>query len=240
VPLLKPEYIRAANIATPDLRYRWDEWNVKEAYMPADPELLDRLKVLTRRANIALTIASAEWVIFRFEDLSTDPMPFQYLEAAWAGNVDLAYAKYIETNDDEWRGPVRGPLNMALTLVIDALFLEDENPNPAANAAWISNLAERVLPDKTDFRTWREASVERLEISYVALKDVDSDLFEDLDTKGPYVPREMFDPEYQFKPDQASKLISGFLAGLDYRKNPFLRSSEEMRKLGFRGTPYAL
>lgn len=235
----KPRYITAAELGGVTVRYKWDEWNVKEAYLPAHQELLERLIPLTRRANIALTIATAEWIAYRFELLDPDPMPLQYLEAAWAANIDLAYARYIETDDDQWRGPVRGPLNVALMLVIDGLFLEDENPNPAVNAAWITNLANRVLENTDSFRMWREAAIDRLDAYYRASATSGEDLFGDEGIKGPLVPREVFDPQFPFTPDLTAELIRSFLSELDVRANPFLRTPEAMRELGFKGRPYS-
>jgi hypothetical protein len=34
--------------------------------------------------------------------------------------------------------------------------------------------------------------------------------------------------------------VNAFLQTVDYRRNPFLKSPEEMREDGFTGTPYAL
>ncbi len=54
---------------------------------------------------------------------------------------------------------------------------------------------------------------------------------------GLFVPREVFEPEFNFEPGETEHLIQEFIKNLD-RENPFLRSPEEMLKLGFKGTPY--
>jgi hypothetical protein len=235
--LIKPPYIAKADIAPKLLDYSWDEWNVRHAYMPIDQPLFKRLKKISHRAQVGLTIAEAEWVVFRYDLVSDDPLPSQYLEAAWAANVDLAYAYYIETRDDDWRGPIRGPLKVTLSIVVDSLFCADESPNPAENPSWMSRLAEHLLPDHTAFQQWREACVQRLEALYPA-PPAENDLFGDTDTGGPPVPREVFNPEYDFEPETKENLVNRYLAGLDYRTNPFLRSPEEMLEIGFLGIPY--
>lgn len=250
--LLQPRYIAAARIADAHADYPWDEWNVKDAYLPPDEELLERYGDLTHRAQVAMTVATAEWIVFRFNNLSSDPMPMQYLEAAWAANVDLAYGTYIETDDDDWRGPVRGPLNVAISIVVDALFCADQTDDPAENPAWMSKLAERVLPEhaQASFKAWRLACLERLEKYYsdpLADESLDADddldeiddLFaERTDQGGPPVPREAFDPTFDFKPERVTQLIGDYLAALDPSKNEFLQSADQMREQGFVGTPY--
>lgn len=54
------------------------------------------------------------------------------------------------------------------------------------------------------------------------------------------LPREALDPEADYKPEQREEFLSRFLEGLDWKKNPFLRSPDQMKKLGFKGTPYKL
>lgn len=243
-----PKYIQEANITDPAIQYKWNEWDVTEAYMPADEKLSKRLIAFSFRANAALTIACAEWVAFRFESLSNDPLPFQYLEAAWAGNVYLGYTEYIETSDDDWRGPIRGPLNISIAIVIDMLFHAWEDLDPTKYPAWISNLVEHVLPDTTMFQKWRDVCIQRLEHFYpkpkddklrVSMDDVDENYDSTL-IFGDFVPREVFAPEFDFKPEMTKQLINKYLAGLDWRTNPFLRSPEEMFEVGFEGTPYSI
>lgn len=237
MPLSVPQYIQAAGINSSILHYEWDEWNVKKYYTTVDEELLERLSILSYRAKVAMTIASAEWVVARFDALSNDKTPRQYLEAAWAGNIDLRYARYIETNDDEWRGPVRGPLNMTISIVVDALFCKDESAEPAENPAWMCALAEHVIPAKEPFWHWRDRCLDRLQALYTAREDKD-DLFDEDQALGGIVPREVFDPEKDSEPDRSAQLANLYLQGLEVHANPFLRSPQELLEEGFEGVPY--
>lgn len=145
----KPPHIANANIAGTPLRFRWDEWSVTAAYQPADPALTARMAALSHRANVAMCTAMAEWVVWRFERLSTDTAPYEFIEAAWAAGVHTAYARYVEFRDDDWRGVVRGPMRMSMEILVDLIWgLADTTPGE--NAAWMSNLAELVLPDPPD------------------------------------------------------------------------------------------
>ena len=236
----KPRYILEANIADIHLSYCWDEWEVDKSYKPANLDLTSRMANLSHRANVAMCIAIAEWVVWRFEKLSDDPTPLLYLEAAWAGNVHNAYVRYIETADDDWRGIVRGPMNIALSIVIDLLW-GCEDTTPGENVAWMSNLAELVLPDTHAYRQWREACIQRLEENFPRTDDDTDDLFLDEPNLGAWVPRELFDPNLPFEVSMTRSLIRRFIQGLDYRKNNFLNSPVEMLEFpDYNNTPYTL
>jgi hypothetical protein len=236
--LQRPHYI-SADISRPEIRYPWDEWDVSSAYKPADPELLVRLSQLTHRAQVGLTIATTEWITWRFETLANEPLPDEYLEGAWAGNVDLSYVRYIETIDDEWRGPIRGPLNVALMIVIDSLYLAEQSANTAENPCWAYNLASLVLPRTTEFQMWHTAVVTRLETYYKAVPEDARPLFSDQDYSfDPPVSRETFDPAHAFAYDMVPSEVDRYLRSLDYEHNRFLRTPEELSRMGFEGQAY--
>jgi hypothetical protein len=161
--LNKPNYIERAVIDSPFIRFTWDERNVRATYEPVDERLVESLMKLSKRANCAFTIAIAEWIVYRFQPLDRDPQPLRYLEAAWAANIDLAYADEMDIVDDEWRGPVRGPISMALTFVIDALFAEEAKPNAPFDPAWAAKFARHVLSDQTKFDEWFNTCLARLQ-----------------------------------------------------------------------------
>ena len=237
--LTKPPYIARAQLANNVLQYEWDEWRVQDFYRPADDDLVKRLSVLSSRANVAFTIAMGEWGVFRFEKVSDDPMPLQYLEATWAGNIHAGYCHYIETDDDEWRGIVRGPLNIIMAIVIDILWGYKEHCTPGENPAWMSKLVEHILPDTTHFLDWREQVIVRLENHFLAPEDDPDDLFEDKDYSGTPVPRELFNIDLPFDPSQTDTFLDNFLRSLDWKSNLFLRTPDELKEFSYiEGTPY--
>ena len=232
--------ITRAAIAKPQLRFIWDEWNVVNTYEPVDATQASRLATLSRRANCGFTIAIGEWIILRFDGMDADPEPLQFIEAAWAANIDLRYTEEIDIVDDEWRGPVRGPISMALTFVLDALFAEEAGPNASLNAAWAATFARHVLPARAVFDAWFDTCLARLEPLFPTLPEEDLDWFDDSLNWGNLVPRELFDTDGPFDPAMTRSRIAHFLAGLDFNANPFLRSPAEMRAEGFPTTPYQL
>lgn len=238
--LTKPQHIAVARIADPSIRYRWDEWHVQRAYQPVDPALWARLQGLTHRAIVGLTIASGEWVAYRFESLTDRPEPLEVLEAGWAANVDRAYSYPFQTEDDEWRGPILGPLNIMMAIVVDALYQRNPRTDPAESACWMSRLAQHVLPDATQFRQWQGLCVARLHRFCRAPEEAQAALFDDDAFEGDWVPRELFDPSFEYSPPLARELISRFLAPLENDDNPFLGTPEEMLDAGFEGVPYRL
>jgi hypothetical protein len=238
--LPKPSYIDTANIADTTTRYRWDEWNVMAAYQPADPGLMDRMAKLSYRANVAMCTAMAEWIVWRFEKLSNDIVPYQCIEAAGAAGVHRAYPRYVEFSDDDWRGMIRGPLRMALEILYDLIWGIDDTI-PGENVAWMSNLVELVLTNSTPFQEWREQCIQRLEQHYpVPEKNKDAIFSDEIDI-GPWVPRELFDTTRSFDPSQARNYIERFVQTLDYTKNPFLNTPDEVHDFpDYEGTPYQI
>ena len=232
--------VRRANIVTTDAQFDWDEWNVKEYYLAVEDPLFDRIDRLTTRAGIGLAIACGEWVCHRFSALSSDPDPLLFLEAAWAGNIHIAYCRYTENADNEWRGVIRGPLNMTMTIVNDGLFCLEEEPSGGLRAAWMHKLARHVLPQLDAFDEWFEAIVTRLEQHYLKVDHPDqSGLFDDSPDLGPRVPREAYDPDHPFDPTQTAPALDAFLSRLTPDRNPYLRPADELSLVdGLPGTPY--
>jgi hypothetical protein len=224
-----PEHIILANIATQDVKFAWDEWQIKSYYWNVPQVLFDRLNMLSDDANMALTLAISEWVAHRFSQLDQDPFVLQFVEAAWAGTVHPAYCIYTETLDDEWRGPVRGPLAVAITIINDGLFCRDYDPEVATRACWMHQLAKHVLPDITAFNLWFESSVVRLEHFYSRPVVSEKTSFFNLDlTSNQPVPRKLFELDIEYSPEHAFSLIDEFLKSLDVYTNPCLRPLEEL------------
>lgn len=227
-----PAYLQRAGIQDRSLRFTWDDTAYERAYEPLDPDVRARMARLSQRANLAFAIACAEWVFHRFEPVSHEPLLEDYVEAAWAAVIDARYAHfYIEPRGDDWRGPDRKPLAVALMLLVDTVVRVENDDHPDIGAVSLANLAEHVMTNPRPIQEWRERIVPRLERLYP---------LDPRDTRGEPVPREALDPDFDFQPELAPTLISGFLRRLDPGRNPFLRAPEEMRRLYFEGIPYEL
>lgn len=236
--LLTPHYILSANIDIVEIKYEWDEWRVKDYFMDVYEDQLLRLDRLSDAANLALAIGCGEWVCHRYSKLDKDTDPIKYIEAAWAAIIYPGYCKYIETNDDEWRGPVRGPLNMTISIINDAIHCRDTDPQEAVRACWMYNLTQHVLPRKIEFENWFEFCVKRLEKHHLRT-DNEEDIWEEGPPFGVPVPREALTPSFSYDPKDAPNLLSAYLNKLNPLSNHFLPKSEnELEVPGFRGTLY--
>ncbi|MCA9469790.1 MAG: hypothetical protein KC643_30695 [Nitrospira sp.] len=235
--LLVPNYIIDANVATNLIHYYWDEWSVKDYFIEVEEDQFERLDDLSDAANLALAIGCGEWISYRLSLLNNDPVPQNYLEAAWAAIVYPGYCKYIETVDDEWRGPIRGPLNMTISILNDGIHCRDTDSQEATRSCWMYNLAQHVLPHTDEFDRWFEACVLRLELYHPWVED--DDIWEEGPPFGLPVPREVLDPSFSYDPENAPELIDRFLRSLNPEHNPFLPSNDEDLEVpGFKGILY--
>lgn len=239
-----PRYVLSAGIDDRVLQFKWDDWNPVKDFLYDSEGIVERLAGVTFRAKIAAAIGMYEWIICRFRGLSDDPSPFQIAEAAWCANVHLDYMEYFELPRREWRGPVRCPLWGAATRLASTVFFGDDTTEGWKGAAsYLPRLAVHVLPKPAVFEQWLDASVARLAVLYPA---PEHDPFDDLfgenyeQRRGPLVAREALDPGFDYKPEDAPKLIANFLRTVDYRRNPYLLSPEQMVAEGFEGTPYTI
>lgn len=236
-----PRYITDAGIATKVARYPWDEWKCHDYYRFTDDAMFKRLDRLTNKANVSFCVAIGEWIRERFSPMDPDPTLGEFLEAAWAGAIQPEYCEYSETDDDEWRGPIRGPMALTLTVVNDVLFGLVSDPDAAERVCWLYNLASHVLPDTRAFTEWFEACALRLERFHskaVDTSDEEEDLFADLPWQGSPVPREAFDPAFAYSPAAAPALLDAFLRSLKPEASPFLREPEELSDVEEIPAPY--
>jgi hypothetical protein len=238
--LSKPVHIARAAIDTTEVNYEWHDWRAFDYCQPVDESVVERCAALVVPAVNALTIAEAEWLAFRFDRVSSDPIPYVYLESAWCANVDRHYSWPIEFPKDDWQGPIRRPLLVGIILVNHVLYeLEEEDEPPIQQPALVSRFVEHVLPDPAPFLAWRDRCLQRLDQFYrKPVENPFDDLFEDYPRRT-LVPREAFDLDFDFRPEQAEILIDRFLRSVDYKANPFLLSPEQMRIEGFEGSPYS-
>lgn len=227
-----PGYMKAARVQDRVIRYKWDDWDVNADEASLDEAVSERLGRLSQRAVLAFTIATAEWIVYRYGALVDEPMPSQYLQAAWAQIVDWHYgALTIEGDTDprEWAGPIKRPIWWGLLQTDFAIDEAEDDGEPEVGAVRVATLAEHVMTDPSHYRAWRERILERLEALYPM--DPEEHL-------GEVVPREALDPDFDFHVDDTEALTNGFLSSLDHETNPFLNSPENMLNEGFEGTPY--
>jgi hypothetical protein len=228
-----PSYIEKANVHEMPVEYEWKDERPALHYGDENMRLRNRISDISYRGIILFCTGCAEWVVWRLSKASQDDEPFLAIEAAQAATVDIMYFNTDYKPDREnWRGPIRGAL-FASSYLLRETICDVSIFEPAAryDGVCLSNLTEHVLLKHAPFRKWRKATLDRL-----------AELFPyDKNNKlGSLVPKELLDSNFEFSPESSTQLMRSFLSSLDYKRNPYLRSPEEMLKAGFKGTPYSL
>jgi hypothetical protein len=234
-----PAYLPNSKIDDNLIRYKWDDWDVEQAEEPVSDKLYGKLTDISFRANVAFAIGVAEWVVYRYRLVFDDPLPCQYLTAAWAQVIDWNYGcypweDYIDqfSSSHEWSGPVKGPINRAMSLVRFSITQAQEYGNPSLPAAWISNLARYVMNEPSPYRRWRRDILRKFTGLYP---------FDEEEPLGEVIPREEMAPDAEITEADIPWLVNSYLSSIrpTIGENPFLRPPDEMRKEGFVGDPYA-
>ena len=235
-------YLKKANVQESTAHYFWDDWKSIPAIEEPNEDLVTSLARLSQRSILAFECATAEWIIYRFGVLDNDPAPWEFLEAAWAMTISPRYSGYGKGSGWQsysqrgWDGPVRRPIKNGLDgLEIDIRQLTSEyHTDPSFGAAVTVGLATYVMTDPMPFNKWRDQVLARLEGLFPR---------DPKDPLGDPVPRQALDLDSEFLKGDSERLLNKFLAGLDYRRNPFLSSPEGMlehfdAEPDFIGRPY--
>ncbi len=234
--LKMPGYIDRLGISNDPIQYPWDDKKPMEAHRGNDSKLSAKISDISGKGIVALSIGFTEWIAWRLSKHSDDQIPFQVIEASWASIVDLRYMHPLNTpglklERIDWQGPVRGPLCDSYHLLSRLMDYAARDQAIEEEAVLLSNLALYVLKDHKPFKEWRRFVIQRLTEFYPWEEG------ETYRSEAP-IPREVLDPDFDYKPEMAKELIGNYIEGLDYKQNPYLRSPEEMARDGFEGTPY--
>jgi len=200
-----PPYIPERVLNNARLTFRWDDWKASEDFT-YDPEpFLAKTAGLTPRSRMVLALGFYDWVIWRLKFASPDPTPFQIAEAAWCALVDTKYMIYYEFDRRQWVGPLRGALWCAMTWLIPAVLLSDDEPEELESGiSYLIRLAHHVIEDQAALDKWTSLTLDRFHALYPAAPD---DPFEDLfgehqeERRGPLIPQEALDPKTAFRPE---------------------------------------
>jgi hypothetical protein len=133
------------------------------------------------------------------------------------------------TNDKYWGSPKPSYSAVALASIVRYVM---PPKTKRAFSAWLDWASKRILalaPAPQPFLPWPDEFP-----SEAAYHEAGRPYF------GDPIPLEALDPDFDYKPEMRKDLLASFLSRLDWKKNPFLRSPDEMKKLGFPGTPYRL
>jgi hypothetical protein len=235
--LTMPSYIERLGLRGTKPQFKARPIDITQLFDAEVPMVETRTRKTTERVKLAFGAAAAEWVVWRLDGITDVIDILQFIEAIWAAIIDYRYAREIPHKKPADEDPLRYILFVTWRDV-NALFLRcqegDGNPDDCVQ---LSLLARHVLPKKHHgaLKDWLTVILqERVK----TLWPMDPDIEDPVIRQGSPVPREVFNPDFDFDPGRSTDLLQAFLEGLDYTANPYLRSPEEMKQLGFPGTPY--
>lgn len=189
--------------------YEWDTWDPYSILPPVSEERVEALRQISDRAQIAYATGCAEWVVQKLaRHLETD-LPFLYLEAFWAFEMDKRIPSPPETVEADWQGRILAPIDLALMTVLNTYYTSGEGSG-AYESAFSECIALHVLDEKADFQAWREAIIPQLSRYSPRRED---------DPWGAPVPREALIPGLVMTDEERAEHIQRFLANVIPEKN---------------------
>jgi hypothetical protein len=240
-----PDYIKAAEVISAPIEYEWDSDLGLEFYAAKDQNirLYRAIDASNFKAKTALATAVTEWIVWRLEGHADVRDAHRRIEAAWASVVHPLYAKdlFVKLTKNDDTAPVEAPLELALCLLgkIEGRYA-DGNIYLAAPIVNLSMLAQHLMPNEKDFSNWLSATLRRMAKVFPRGGEYDRESGKyDASGEKP-VPREFFDPSFDYSEAAATAAWRVFLESLDPKDNPYLRSREEMTAGGFQGKPYTI
>ncbi len=209
-----PTYVHRSERVLPLSNERWDDWDPYSKIALPDPELKAKLSRTSNCAITAFSLGCAEWVVAALPPGDHLSESAEYLEAFWVYIFGFRDAVPAETEDNDWKGPIRGPINLCLMTVLNTIILA-EFGSPAQNGAFAARIAIHVLGNSAAFLAWQNLVVERLLLHCGRAAENED---------GVPVPRELLDPSRPYDPGEASSLVRSAIDNVDFRRNRWLRA----------------
>jgi hypothetical protein len=246
--LRMPGYIDSAGVAGSPIKYKWNNSLALKYYATKDQnvKLYLTLDKSNFKAKMAIGLAVSEWIAWRFSGIVDLTDCLSRLEAGWASLIDTLYSKSLDvppTNNPTFHDTEKaaGPILTSLRLlngihsrfVAGSVYLAE----PIVKQAM---LARYLMPEKSVFDLWLSSVVRESVTTFPRLANYDeeSGVFDASHEKA--IPREFFEQGYEYSEATASEALKELLRMLDPGLNPYLRTPEEMKAEGFKGTPYRL
>jgi hypothetical protein len=194
------------------LVHKWDDWDPYPLIAPTDADVEEQLSRISDFGKLVFSTGCAEWVVWRFADHVKDERALQFIDACWAYELSPNFEVPEELDDEEWEGPVLGPICLALTTILNTRYGFDER-NAEVDAAFAEQVVLHVLPDRTLYLRWRDQVIERL----LTIAPADRS-----NPPGPRLPRAVLDPKVPIDESALDVLLEPALRGLQLEGNPFV------------------
>jgi len=242
---IPPNFIKSTGIIGAPIKYKWNSDLGLKFYAAKDQNarLYKAIDASQFKAKMAIGAAVTEWIIWRFDGHTNLADAHQRIEAAWVSVIDPLYTKNLslKMKEDDDAAPVEGALELALCLLgeIHGRYAKG-NIYLAERIVNQSMLARHLMPEKKPFDDWLSTTLQRAAEAFPRTTNYDkrTGIFDASGEKP--VPREFFDPNFQYTEVHAEAALRAFLQTLDPKQNPYLNTPEEMKAAGFKGTPYTL
>lgn len=201
------------------------------------------INLCSYKASLSLTTAVMEWILYLFENKADISDAELRLNALRAGSVDRFYIKTLVFDGDYSNDVIQGPLWVLLQLT--------ERISRRYVNQWIEMrdflfhfivLAKHIYKKNKVFENWLSDALQKTAETFPWKTNEEDPKAAKYDASNdPLVPRNFFfDACFKYDEASAKQEINDFLQGLDFNKNPYLRTPEEMMAKGFKGTPYQI
>lgn len=209
-----PNYLPIAKITEMPFDYEWDSEFPFSLIDQGSFETIRKLEKLSNRGLIAYSTGCGEWTVYRMSKVVDDLLPYYYIEAFWAyvmGKQDLF--KYPpELDHEEWGGYEKGPIDCAISSIMNVIYLYEFYDPPVSDAARIAELAKHVLGDETLFLEWERKVLDRLVKNCPRIED---------EPEGEPIYRQLMDVSSEYNEHSRDQLIEMNFEGKDFSDNPF-------------------
>lgn len=143
--------------------FAWDQWTIHPDHDLANTGYADRLSELNEAQALVVCLALAELIVAGIGHHDPEHWVRDYVQAGWAGFSASQSPRYFETDDNDWKGPQREMLAMALIVLNDALFCRDERSKIAYRADWLLFYTQKLYGSLPRFDDWLVRLLVRLE-----------------------------------------------------------------------------
>jgi hypothetical protein len=208
---------------------------------------------MTTCATITLEAGILLWAAARLRGHTDIRDALDLTEAAFAYQIDFRYVDVGSRREVPEQPAALSALAQVMRytrLSLDPSRYWHDYYQPAREAFHSAHLVRHILPRsaQSEFAQWLQLVSARLH--EVAPKQDDFREYDEFDSDEAYnawvaphrglpLPPELLDPRYVYEPSTRQALVAGFVARLDPASNPYLRTAEAMRALGFDGEPYS-
>jgi hypothetical protein len=217
---------------------------------------VDMLAGKTTCGTITFMAGVVLWGASRLDSFTKTEHLYKLVEASFAWQFDW---RYFNAKADPYYAAPNEPIQVSALLQIDEFLrdsiFDDDKWNsfyqPIMNLSHLVHIVRYLLPNKIkrkEFKVWLEIVNARLN-EVATAPDLDVPNYDDFENEAAYdnycaprrgnpLPPTILNLEIDIAKLDLDAEARKFLSSLDYTKNQFLRTPEEMKELGFVGEPY--